>query len=35
MTADKQRARGMLGKLSAKDMKAVEQAIKIQLGMRL
>lgn len=35
MTADKQRARGLLGKLTAKDMKAVEQAIKIQLGMRL
>lgn len=35
MTADKQRARGLLGTLTAKDMKAVEQAIKIQLGMRL
>jgi len=35
MTADKQRLKGMLGKLSRDDMKAIEKVIKIQLGIPL
>lgn len=35
MTADKLRLKGMLGKLSRDDMKAIEKVIKIQLGISL
>lgn len=35
MTADKQRLKGLLGKLDRNDMKALERAIKIQLGIPL
>ena len=35
MTADKLRLKGMLGKLSREDMKAIEKVIKIQLGIPL
>lgn len=35
MTADKKRLRNMLDKLSAQDMKAIEKAICIQLGIPL
>lgn len=35
MTADKQRLKGLLGKLSRDDMKAIEKVIKIQLGISL
>ena len=34
-TAAKERLKGLLGKLSPADMKAVERVIKIQLGMPL
>lgn len=33
-TAAKERLKGLLGKLSPQDMKAVERVIKIQLGMQ-
>lgn len=35
MTADKTRLKGLLGKLDREAMKAVERAIRIQLGMSL
>lgn len=35
MTADKQRLKRQLGKLSRSDMKAVENVLKIQLGIPL
>ncbi|HET9113833.1 MAG TPA: type II toxin-antitoxin system PemK/MazF family toxin [Burkholderiales bacterium] len=35
MTADKQRLKAMLGKLTQADMRAVETVIKIQLGMSI
>ena len=35
MTVDKQRLKGVLGKLGREDMKAIEKVIKIQLGMPL
>lgn len=35
MSADKQRLKGMLGKLCRDDLKAVEKVIRIQLGMPL
>ncbi len=35
MTADKQRLKNMLGKLSADDMKAIEKVMRIQLGIPL
>lgn len=35
MTADKQRLKNMLGKLTRDDMKSIEQALKTQLGIPL
>jgi mRNA interferase MazF len=35
MTADKQRLKNMMGKLTREDMKSIERALKIQLGMPL
>jgi len=35
MTADKQRLKSLLGKLSRNDMQAVEKVLKIQLGIPL
>lgn len=35
MTADKQRLKGMLGKLSMNEMRAVEKVMRIQLGIPL
>ncbi len=35
MTADKQRLKNLLGKLNREDMKGVERALKIQLGIPL
>lgn len=35
MTADKQRLKGLLGKLNRDEMKAIEKVIKIQLGISL
>jgi mRNA interferase MazF len=35
MTADKQRLKNMMGKLTREDMKSKERALKIQLGMPL
>jgi len=35
MTADKQRLKNMMGRLTREDMKSIERALKIQLGMPL
>lgn len=35
MTADKQRLKNLLGRLAREDMKSIEQALKIQLGIPL
>ena len=35
MTADKQRLKNMLGRLTREDMKSIERALKFQLGMPL
>jgi mRNA interferase MazF len=35
MTADKQRLKNMLGKLTREDMKSIDQALKTQLGIPL
>jgi len=35
MTADKQRLKNLLGRLVREDMKSIERALKIQLGMPL